>query len=162
MVKTYILAPNWSTAPPPQGPIKLGHILDDLTEFVPLNRHTIVDIPTNALNPVDRKSGFTTSRSKLVSGELGIFAKVLGLVGVGAAADIFYKRDDNDVLSCKHLETMTFDPTASFIADSMTLPDVQSFMQGCKFKAPVYMDGAEDRHRWVLEEQQQARHDHED
>lgn len=139
MVKTYILAPNWSTAPPPNGPIKLGHVLDDLTEFVPLNRHTVVDIPKNELNPVDRKSGFTNSRSKLVSGELGVFAKVLGLVGVGAGADIFYKKDKNDVLSCKHLETMTFDPTASYITDSMDLPDVKKFMEGCKFKAPVYM-----------------------
>lgn len=42
MVKTYILAPNWTTAPPPDGPIKLGHLLDDLTEFVPINRTKLV------------------------------------------------------------------------------------------------------------------------
>lgn len=139
MVKTYILAPNWTTAPPPNGPIKLGHILDDLTEFVPINRVNVVELPKTHLNPVDTKTGFKTSRSKLLSGELGIFAKVMGLVGVGAGAEIFYKKDENDVLSCKKLETMTFDPPASYINESMNLYDVKKFMEGSMFEAPVYM-----------------------
>ncbi|MCJ1242253.1 hypothetical protein MMC14_010260 [Varicellaria rhodocarpa] len=139
MVKTYILAPNWVTAPPPDGPIKLGHLLDDLTEFTPLNRVNVVEIPKTYLNPVDIKDGFKTSRSKLLSGELGIFAKVMGLVGVGAGAKIFYKKDKNDVLSCKKLDTMTFDPPASYITKSMALLEVKTFMEGSMFKAPVYM-----------------------
>ena len=139
MVKTYILAPNWTTAPPPDGPIKLGHILDDLTEFVPVNRTKIVDIPEEWLNPLDTKTGFKTSRSKLISGELGFAAKVIGLVGVGVGADMSFKRDKNDVLSCSQLITMTFDPTDDYIADSMKLPEVQNFMRGCKFKSPVFM-----------------------
>lgn len=139
MIKTYILAPNWTTAPPPDGPIKLGHILDNLTEFVPVNRNEVVEIPTNYLNKVDVKDGFRTSRSTLVSGELGVFAKVLGLLGVGVGTDIYYQKDKNDVLSCKTLETMTFDPSASYIADTMALPEVKKFIQGSRFKAPVYM-----------------------
>ncbi|OAL03887.1 hypothetical protein IQ06DRAFT_112344 [Phaeosphaeriaceae sp. SRC1lsM3a] len=139
MVKTYILAPNWTTAPPPDGPIKLGHILDDLAEFVPVNRTKVVDIPKEWLNPLDTKSGFTASRSKLISGELGFIAKVFGLVGIGAGADMYYKKDKNDVLSCAKLITMTFDPTDDYIADSMKLPEVNKFMRGCKFKSPVFM-----------------------
>ncbi|KAB5536168.1 hypothetical protein GE09DRAFT_1226898 [Coniochaeta sp. 2T2.1] len=139
MVKTYILAPNWTTAPPPDGRVELGHILDDLTEFLPVNRTEIVDIPKECLNPLDTKTGFTTSRSKLISGELGFAAKVIGLVGVGVGADIYYKKDKNDVLSCKKLITMTFDPTDDYIANSMKLPEVQKFMRGCKFKSPVFM-----------------------
>ncbi|KAJ4176208.1 hypothetical protein NW767_015525 [Fusarium falciforme] len=140
MVKTYILAPNWTTAPPPTGPIKLGHILDDLTEFVPLNRATIVEIPKSDLNPVDTKHGFSASRSRLVSGELGFFARVLGLVGFGAEAAAYYKKDENDVLSCKKLHTMTFDPTATYIAKSLELPDVKKFMEKSKFKFPLYSE----------------------
>lgn len=139
MVKTYILAPNWSTAPPPKGPIHLGHLVDNLTEFVPINRTNKISIPPTHLNPTDIKSGFTTSRSRLLSGELGIFAKVLGLVGVGGGAEIYCKKDQNDVLSCKTLDTMTFDPSPSYIAESMALSEVQKFMQGAKFKAPIYM-----------------------
>ncbi|KJZ70856.1 hypothetical protein HIM_09770 [Hirsutella minnesotensis 3608] len=139
MVKTYILAPNWSTAPPPDGPIKLGHILDNLTEFVPVNRIKIVEIPKEWMNPLDTKTGFTTSRSKLISGELGFAAKVIGLMGVGVGADIYYKKNKNDVLSCQKLITMTFDPTDDYIADSMKLPEVQRFMRGCNFKSPVFM-----------------------
>ena len=133
MVKTYVLAPNWTTAPPPGGPIKLGHVLDDLTELVPLNRDSVVDT-SKLLNPIDTKSGFTTSRSRLVSGELGIFARVLGLVGVGGGADAHYKRDRNDVLSCATLDTETFDPTPGYICDTMDLPEIKRFsMYLCSF-----------------------------
>ncbi|KAM0425637.1 hypothetical protein ACHAPT_009169 [Fusarium lateritium] len=139
MVRTYILAPDWTTAPPPDGPIKLGHILDDLTELVPLNRRSVVEIPDEDKNPDDTKSGFTTSRSELISGELGVFARVLGLVGVGAGADVYFKKDKSDVLSCKRLDTVTFDPTADYIAQSVELPEVSKFMSSGRFKDPVYM-----------------------
>ena len=139
MVKTYIVAPNWSTAPPPEGPIKLGHILDDLTEFVPINRHSVLPIPQNVLNPMISHSGFTMSRDELVSGKLGVFAKILGMLGVGASTDISYTKDQKDVMSIEHLQTASFDPTESYIKDSMDLPDVRTFMQGCRFKVPVYM-----------------------
>lgn len=138
MVKTYVLAPNWTTAPPPHGPIKLGHILDDLTEFVALNRHSVLEIPEDDKNPVDTKSGFTTSRGELVSGGLGIFAKLLGQLGVGAGPDIYYKKNKNDVLTCKTLDTITFDPTAEYIAESMQLPRVHQYMKFRQFKDPVY------------------------
>ncbi|KAL1848857.1 hypothetical protein Daus18300_013469 [Diaporthe australafricana] len=138
MVKTYILAPNWTTAPPPDGPIKLGHLLDDLTEFVPINRTEMIDT-SGLLNPLDTKTGFTASRGKLISGELGFAAKVIGLVGVGVGADIYYKKDKNDVLSVKKLITMTFDPTDEYIADTMKLAPVQKFMRGSKFRVPVFM-----------------------
>ncbi|KND90517.1 hypothetical protein TOPH_04722, partial [Tolypocladium ophioglossoides CBS 100239] len=88
------------------GPIQLGHLLDDLVEFVPLNRDGIVEIPSGHLNKVDTKNGFKTSRSKLVSGELGVVAKVVGLAGVGAGADTYYKKDKNNVLSCKTIEAV--------------------------------------------------------
>ncbi|KAK2608931.1 hypothetical protein QQS21_002507 [Conoideocrella luteorostrata] len=139
MVKTYILAPNWTTAPPPDGPIKLGHLLDDLTEFVPLNRDSIVTIPPGHLNKLDTKDGFRTSRTNLLSGELGVFAKVVGLVGIGVGADMYFHKDKSDVLSCRTLDTMTFDPTADYIIDAMNLPEVKTYMQGSKFKAPLYM-----------------------
>ncbi|PVH69596.1 hypothetical protein DL98DRAFT_522096 [Cadophora sp. DSE1049] len=139
MVKAYILAPNWTTAPPPTGPIKLGHLLDDLTEFTPLNRLNVPETPKEYVNPMHTQKGFKTSRSNLLSGELGLFARILGLVGVGAGAEVFYKKDSSDILSCKTLETQTFDPPSSYILSSMALPEAKMFMEGANFKEPVYM-----------------------
>ncbi|KAH6876577.1 hypothetical protein B0T10DRAFT_566792 [Thelonectria olida] len=76
-VKDYYLAPNFTTAPPPEGPIKLGHILRNFTEFDPINWGTAIEIPKTELNPVDCKHGFTTLLSKLHSAELGLSARVL-------------------------------------------------------------------------------------
>lgn len=137
MVKTYLLAPNWTTAPPPEGPLHLGHILDDLTEFVPLNRDDI--IPIDKENPQDVKSGFESTRSKLISGDLGFMARIFGLVGVGAGAGLHSNKDKNDVLSCKRLITRTFDPTDDYIDKSMKLPQVEKFVKLTKQKEPVYM-----------------------
>lgn len=140
MVKTYILSPNWTTAPPPDGPIQLGHILDDLTEFVPLNRRSVPEIPDDDRNPVDTKSGFTTSRSELLSGDVGIFARAFGLVGIGAGAGVFYERGMSDVLTCKTLDTMTFDPTPEYIAKSVLVPEVSRYIKLRRYKDPVYSE----------------------
>ncbi|KAM0353161.1 hypothetical protein ACHAPY_002209 [Fusarium culmorum] len=66
MVKEYFLAPNFTTAAPPEGPIKLGSILRSLVEFEPLN--PIVEaIPTTQLRPVDVKESFEISLHELHS-----------------------------------------------------------------------------------------------
>lgn len=140
MVKTYILAPNWTTAPPPNGPIQLGHILDDLTEFVPLNRRSVPEIPEDDKNPADIKTGFTTSRSELLSGELGVFARIFGLVGIGAGAGVFYEKNKSDVLICKRLDTTTFDPTPEYIEKSVKVPEVSHYMKLRRYKDPVYSE----------------------
>ncbi|KAJ4217087.1 hypothetical protein FSOLCH5_001912 [Fusarium solani] len=139
MVNTYILAPNWTTAPPPDGPIQLGHVLDDLTEFVPLNRRSVPEIPEDDENPVDTKTGFTASRGDLLSGELGVFARIFGLVGIGAGAGVFYEKNKSDVLTCERLDTMTFDPTPEYIAKSVDVPEVSRYMKLRRYKDPVYM-----------------------
>lgn len=137
MVKTYILAPNQTTAP--DDLIRLGHILDDITdirEFEPLNPDDIVPIDKTR---TDTKIGFTSSRQKLISGEFGVFAKILGLIGVGAGAGVYNGKDKHSILSCKSLETHTFSPNKTYIEKCMKLPDVDNFMQGAKYKAPVYL-----------------------
>ncbi|UPK95395.1 hypothetical protein LCI18_006330 [Fusarium solani-melongenae] len=137
MVKTYILAPNQTTAP--NDLIRLGHLLDDITdirEFEPLNPDDIVPIDKTRTN---FKIGFTSSRQKLISGEFGVFAKILGLIGLGAGARVYDGKDKDSILSCKILETQTFSPNKAYIEKCMKLPDVDNFMQGAKYKAPVYL-----------------------
>ncbi|KAJ9133330.1 hypothetical protein NKR23_g10838 [Pleurostoma richardsiae] len=135
MVKTYVLAPNFATAP--DGAIKLGHVLKNLTEFVAVNRNSIV--PISNPNPVDIKDGFTATRAKLLSGELGFFAKVLALVGIGVGASIFYHKSSSDVLSFAKLVTVTFDPTDDYIAETMKLADINIFLANTEYKKPLYL-----------------------
>lgn len=61
MVKTYILAPNFSTAPPPNSLLKLGHVLKSLKPgnfLTPLNykgAKAVILINDKDLIPVDIK-----------------------------------------------------------------------------------------------------------
>lgn len=137
MVNTYIRAPNWSTAPPPDGPLKLGHLLDNLDEFVPINRDAIVKV-TNE-NPVDTKEGFTMTLGKTTTCEIGIFAKFLEMTSIGLNVGVHYEIDSNIILSFDKFDTITFDPTLDYIQKSIELDPVKSFMTNSSYKKPVYM-----------------------
>ncbi|RSL88378.1 hypothetical protein CEP51_001717 [Fusarium floridanum] len=137
MVKTYILAPNQTTTP--DDLIRLGHILDDITDikdFEPLNPDNIV--PIDKIR-TDIKTGFTSSLQTLVSGEFGVFAKILGFIGLGAGAGVYSGKDEQRIICCKSLETQTFNPNMAYIEKCLKLHDVDNFMQGAKYKAPVYL-----------------------
>ncbi|RSM01784.1 hypothetical protein CEP52_008326 [Fusarium oligoseptatum] len=138
MAKTYFLAPNFSTAPPPKGPIHLGSILRNLTEFKCINR-TPMTIPKAQLYPVDIKTEYEVSLRDLHSADFGIAAKVLGLVGLGARASVERTKGSNNVLSCQYLETTTFDVTDSYINDSMKDSRVKAFLRSNKKSVPIYM-----------------------
>ncbi|KAM6534809.1 hypothetical protein FALCPG4_004432 [Fusarium falciforme] len=124
--------------PPPEGPIHLGSILRNLSEFEPLNQ-TVHTIPETLLCPVDTKTGFEISLSELHAANLDLRARALGLLGVGANASIERTRGTDWVLSCQHLKTITFSPTKSYVTEAMENPDVRSFMRSSRFRVPVYM-----------------------
>lgn len=44
----------------------------------------------------DHKGGFTATREKLKSGELGLWAKFMGLEGIGGEASVSAERSDSD------------------------------------------------------------------
>lgn len=138
MVKSYFLAPNFTTAPPPEGPIKLGSILRNISEFETLNR-TVQAIPVMQLHPVNKQTGFEIFLGQLHSADFGLTAKVLGLLGLGTSASIERTKGSNNLLSCQRLDTFTFDPTESYINESMKDLGVRSFMRLSRFRLPVYM-----------------------
>lgn len=72
MSSTYIRLPNSSTAPPPDGPIHLGHVLDDLTNLRPLNRKSRVEIPPEDLLPLHEQPVFEAKRKSLRDGTYGL------------------------------------------------------------------------------------------
>lgn len=141
MVKTYILAPDYSTAPPPDGPVKLGSLLTDLTELVPLYPEHHVAIPETALLPVDIKRGFKATRSSLLSGNLGIFARFCGIFGVGVnvKAGWVYEARENDIISFESVETHTFSHSDAYLQQTMAAAPVKAFMEASGGNAIVYM-----------------------
>lgn len=111
MVKTYIPTPDFSTAPPPDGPLKLGHVLKSLKPgdfLAPLNRkggQAVVPIDAEDLMPVDVKLGWRTSRKELLSGDFGIWAQLASVFGVGIDGGVELERGRDDIMSVDRLET---------------------------------------------------------
>ncbi|RSL42206.1 hypothetical protein CEP53_012318 [Fusarium sp. AF-6] len=138
MVKHYFFPPDFATAPPPKGPIHLGSILCNISEFDPLNR-TVKPIPETEIHPINTKTNFVVTVSDLHSADFGVMAGALELFGVGANASITQTRGNNLVLSCEQVETITFNPTKSYMRDAMKDPAVLSFMNSSIFRVPVYM-----------------------
>src|ERR1700760_286314 len=92
---TYHLPPNFSTAPPPAGPYRLGTVL---REFERKEQMRLLLRPGSVL-PIaaediyrDHKGGFQATRDRLRSGKLGVWAKVLAVDGLGAEASLSAER----------------------------------------------------------------------
>lgn len=95
---TYHLPPNFSTPPPPNGPFHLGTVLRDFEtkeEMRPLNQKEAHRIAISE-KFIDHKGGFEATREKLKSGEFGLWAKFIGLEGIGGEAGISVETSDSD------------------------------------------------------------------
>ncbi|KAK1992115.1 hypothetical protein LX36DRAFT_618115 [Colletotrichum falcatum] len=139
---TYILAPNLTTPPPPEGPIALGHILIDPLEFNPLNKggEQHLKISTNEIYGSHKMDGFTATRKDLLAGKLGLWAKFLAaILAVDVRAGVNFERDDDTIYQFGCLETTYFNPTKDYLRSCMTVPAVRSYMRAAKFAQPVYM-----------------------
>ncbi|KAI8253048.1 major facilitator superfamily MFS-1 [Colletotrichum sp. SAR 10_77] len=137
MVKTYIRAPNWSTAPPPHGPLRLGHLLPSVEEFLPINSDHIVPILNE--NPTDIKEGFKLNLSRAEGGELGVFAKFLALAGIGLDASINIENDRTTELEFKAFETFSFNPNENYIRQVAELEEVKSYFHSGRRGIPLYL-----------------------
>ncbi|KAL7971568.1 hypothetical protein HDV63DRAFT_416613 [Trichoderma sp. SZMC 28014] len=138
---TYHLPPNFSTPPPPNGPFHLGTVLQDFEkkeQMRPLNQEDSQRIPIPKKHE-DVKGGFTATRKKMKSGEFGLWAKCMGLNGVGGEASIAAERQDSDRYSFESFETQFFYPTSKYISDCLKLPDVDDYLQGSLHEKAVYL-----------------------
>ncbi|KAF2106154.1 hypothetical protein BDV96DRAFT_591532 [Lophiotrema nucula] len=139
---TYHLPPNFSTAPPPKGPFHLGTVLKNFEQkeqMVPLNQGTDKRIKIDTEIYSDHKGTFTATRIQLKSGELGLWAKVMGIQGIGAEANISAARNATDTYSFDDLDTEYFHPTSNYISSCIALPDVDGYFRGGRYKKPVYL-----------------------
>ncbi|KAM0521320.1 hypothetical protein ACHAPE_002800 [Trichoderma viride] len=138
---TYHLPPNFSTPPPPDGPFHLGTVLRDFEkkeQMRPLNQQESQRILITKRHE-DVKGGFTATRKRMKSGEFGLWAKCMGLSGVGGEAGIAAERHDSDRYSFKSFETQFFYPTPKYISDCLKLPDVDDYLQGSFHEKAIYL-----------------------
>ncbi|KFA56748.1 hypothetical protein S40293_10011 [Stachybotrys chartarum IBT 40293] len=145
---TYHLPPNFSTAPPPKGPFHLGTVIRDFDrreQMRPLNhgkdrdgKDKRIAIGTDDIYR-DHKGGFVATRRRLKNGELGLWAKCIGLDGLGGEASISAKRSENDTYKFASVETDFFYPSPSYISHCMELSDVDEYMRVTRYKKAVYL-----------------------
>ncbi|CAM1505660.1 Fc.00g112970.m01.CDS01, partial [Cosmosporella sp. VM-42] len=142
IIATYHLPPNFSTPPPPEGPFCLGTVLrsfDVKPNARPLNyEEDRLPIPDAEVYR-SRKEGLRATRSKLKSGELGVWAQFLGVEGIGGEISLSAERSGDDVYSFESEETQYFYPRPSYISKTIELPDVQDYIRGNNYKVPVFL-----------------------
>ncbi|KAL7894262.1 hypothetical protein HDV63DRAFT_383892 [Trichoderma sp. SZMC 28014] len=145
---TYHLPPNFSTPPPPKGPFHLGTVIKDFDrreQMRPLNHGKDKDGNAKRIAIdnddiyLDHKGGFVATRYRLKSGELGLWAKCVGVDGLGGEASISGKRSENDTYKFDSVDTEYFCPTPSYISQCMELSDVKEYTEVTKYKKAVYL-----------------------
>ncbi|KAH8774111.1 hypothetical protein F5882DRAFT_409968 [Hyaloscypha sp. PMI_1271] len=136
-VPTYHLAPNFSLGPPPHGMLHLGTIIENLTSVEPLNEDCRLDIPQAGLY-CDHKKGFSATRSNMKKGDYGVWAKFVGIEGLGGELGWATERRDEDTYSFKGIDTIYFNPKQEYLKNSMNEEDVQEYMKGRQYE-PVFI-----------------------
>jgi hypothetical protein len=140
MPKEYLLAPNFDLPPPPDGPLKLGQILDDPKDpRYPLN-------PDDVVSPLESKLynqtaiGVTAVRSQLGNKEFKLWARMADLIPVGADAEISRNRSSTDIFTIKNIETSYFLPSRKYLEASIkAAEDVKRYLEGGLWGNDVYM-----------------------
>ncbi|KAH8587088.1 hypothetical protein B0O99DRAFT_527431 [Bisporella sp. PMI_857] len=136
---TYQVAPNFTTRPFPKGPLDLGTLVEDLTQYYPINQGALnrVTIPEGQ-RYIDVKEDVKASLKKSISGEASILAKILDR-SIGGDAGLKGQKKDEDVYKIERLETVSFYPKPSYIKQCLQLPDVKDYNEMADYKEPVYL-----------------------
>ncbi|KAH7148346.1 hypothetical protein EDB81DRAFT_792060 [Dactylonectria macrodidyma] len=137
LVPTYHLPPNFSIRRPPFGPIQLGSILNNLRDIKVLNSSCRLPVEENEIF-CHLKHGFTSTRSRMRKGELGVWARAVGFEGFGTNLNWSREKDDSFEYKFRRLDTYTFSPSVSYLRSSMKELDVAEYIEATDW-APVYI-----------------------
>lgn len=136
--RTYHLPPHFELAPPPIGPLSLGSIVTDLSDVEsPINLYSELEIPTHQLYR-HYTSGSQSTRSRMRTGESGIWARFLSVAGLGDETGPLSKRAQDDTYKFDRLETLSFNPTQEYIRKSVEQHEVLAYINASGYK-PVYL-----------------------
>lgn len=142
---SFHLCPDFSIAPPPNGHLQLGAVLQALNidgVLTPLDIGATKPVPESQLWPKDKpqeKQGFNRSLKELRSVEASIWAKIFGWDGLGAMFDFLCKRENDETLTVKKLLVRYFIPTPEYVKEALELDGVAFYVKNTKFRKPVYL-----------------------
>ncbi|GAM36685.1 hypothetical protein TCE0_018r05968 [Talaromyces pinophilus] len=136
-IPTYHLAPNFSLVPPPTGMLDLGSIIDDLKNPDVINKKCRVDVPESERYN-DQKKGFVASRLRMRKGEYGIWAKAVGIKGLGGEVSMSHEDSYEAEYRFKSIETIYFVADREYITQAMNQEHVRSVIKGMGYR-PVYI-----------------------
>ena len=136
---TYLVAPNFTTRPFPNGPLDLGTLVEDLKQYYPINQGSTnrVAIPESQ-RYVDIKEEVNASLKTSLGGEARILATLLDR-SIGGDASLKGLKRDEDVFYIQKLETAYFHPQRSFVIQCLQLPDVKDYNDMANDKIPLYL-----------------------
>ncbi|KAJ4328352.1 hypothetical protein N0V84_001223 [Fusarium piperis] len=138
-IPKYHIAPNFSIPPAEAGgTLGLGSIIASVASAdEPLNEDCHVPIPLAKLF-CSHQRGFTTTKSRMANGEYGIWAKLVGVDGVGGDLSWAPEQSAEDVYHFRSIDTIYFNPSQEYIEESMNQDDVKDYVVGSSYE-PVFM-----------------------
>ncbi|OPB42087.1 hypothetical protein A0O28_0032040 [Trichoderma guizhouense] len=130
-VLKYHIATNFSIPPVEAGGIlQLGSIIANVASAdEPLNDDCHVQIPQDKLFCSHQK-GFTAIKSHMTRGDYGVWAKFVGLVGLGGELGWASKRSTEDIYYFRSIDTIYFNPSQAYMNDSMHQNDIKDYLVG--------------------------------
>nr|XP_036576330.1 uncharacterized protein CTRU02_13707 [Colletotrichum truncatum]KAF6783055.1 hypothetical protein CTRU02_13707 [Colletotrichum truncatum] len=111
-IPKYHLAPTFSIPPSDAGGVlELGSIIESIDSAEePINRDCHLRIPSSELF-CNHQRNFSSTRSRMKSGEYGVWAHVLGADGIRGELSFAPERSDEDVYHFRSLDTVYFNPS---------------------------------------------------
>lgn len=140
MPHTYQLAPNFDIPPPPKCPLKLGQILTNLKDpLYCLNANKVVEpLDSPVIESLPAK-GLSATRAQLKEHGFKVWAKLADLFPIGASGEHGHQASWEDAFTIERVETTFFLPTTSYVADSLNCDGVKSYLEGARWKKPLFM-----------------------
>jgi len=142
---SFHLCPDFHIAPPPNGHLKLGSVLQNLKiEGVlnPLDNGAAATVPDSKLYPRDKpseKAGFCRTMKQLRGIEGSIWAKIFGWDGLGAMFSFMRKRQNDETLTVDKLFVRYYTPTPEDVDDALAIASVAYYISEHDDEEPVYL-----------------------
>ncbi|KAJ3489096.1 hypothetical protein NLG97_g6065 [Lecanicillium saksenae] len=139
-IPTYHVVPHFNIAAT-GGALRLGTVVKDLVELVPLNRREadFVPVPAEDVYSSTTQTSFHASRSQLLSGQFGVWAEAFGLSGVGGHANAGGERNSEETVSCDSVVTTFFDPAPDWVDTCLASKPVNEYIVESSYAAEVYL-----------------------
>lgn len=132
--KTYFLVPSFDF--PPDGPIRPGTIITkpDKPEQSLTSGH-ITEIPHHSISSSHKSNWQQT----IESGKTGIWERFVNSVTLRQKLSTGLSDKETIRYSAKELETVTFNPTQTYIEEAMSHDSIRQYLENSRYKVPLYM-----------------------